>query len=139
MTRIVLGGSESERVELRFTFPAPAERDGWLETYVDIVVKGFRGSIRAFVEVHDLLRFGEQLAKVYESLSGRADLTPRESQILLAVEGNGRGGVTVKGTAYAEATYGNKLEFELVLDQTFLVEPLRVLRSIAEHAPSHGA
>lgn len=110
-----------------------------LEAQVDIVVKAFRGSIRAFVEVYDLVRFGEQLGLLYANLSGRAELKPREEQIVLAVEGNGRGGITVKEVAYAEASYGNKLEFELALDQTFLVEPLRVLRGLAEHVPSPGA
>jgi hypothetical protein len=139
VTRLVLGGDDAERVELRFNLPEATGRDGWVETYVDIVVKGFRGSIRAFVEIDDLVRFREQLARLHDTLVGRAELAPSESQIMLTVEGNGHGGMSVKGTAYTEACDGNKLEFELALDQTFLVEPLRVLRTVCEYGRSRGA
>lgn len=138
MTRLVLGGNEAEHIELRFNSPQVADRDGWLETYVDIVVKGFRGSIRAFVEIADLVRFGEQLARLHETLGGNAELATTERQIMLTVQGDGRGRVSVKGAAYSEPCFGNKLEFELNLDQTFLVEPLRVLRAISEQAAAMG-
>jgi hypothetical protein len=138
MTRLLVGGNEAEHIELRFNPPKTADRDGWLETCIDIVVNGFRGSIRAFVEVVDLVRFGEQLARLHETLGGSAERAPTEGQIMLAVEGDGRGGVSVKGFAYSEACRGNKLEFELDLDQTFLVEPLRVLRAISEQASAMG-
>jgi len=139
MTRMILGGAEAEHVELRFNLPKTADRDGWVETFADIVVKGFRGSLRTFVEINDLVRFRDQLAQLHETLNGVAVLNPRERQLVLIFEGNGRGGIKVKGTAHSDACFGNKLEFELELDQTFLVEPLRVLRSISEHKVTYGA
>ena len=139
MTRLVLGGSEAERVELRFNLPQAPDREGWVETFADISVGGFRGSIRLFVEIADLIRFRDQLARLHETLNGLAELSPCEGQLLLTVQGNGGGGMKLKGHAHSEACYGNVLQFELELDQTHLVEPLRVLREIAEHKATYGA
>jgi len=58
---------------------------------------------------------------------------------VLTLEGNGHGGINLIGTAYADPCYGNKLDFSLALDQTFLVEPLRILRTIPSYEASGAA
>ena len=127
---LTFGSEQSEHLSLRFAYPAP-EKQGWIEADVNITAEAFRGSIQVIFELVDLLQFRTELARVYESLNGRADFKHRDRQLVFSVEGNGRGGITIKGHAYARPTWGNKLEFEIAIDQTFLTEPLAVLRAVA--------
>jgi hypothetical protein len=46
--------------------------------------------------------------------------------------GTGGGHILLTGTAWSQARYGNKLEFELELDQTYLVGPVGQLETFLE-------
>jgi hypothetical protein len=126
------GVVDGERIEIHLAKPT----SGWIETSVSIVVDGFNGELRPSFELRDLERLGESLVRLYASLSGKAILEGREGQLVLTLEGNGRGAIAVKGSAYARPTYGNRLEFELEIDQTFLPEILCLLR---EYLQAHGS
>jgi hypothetical protein len=134
--RVTFGAEHSEHLSLQFEFPPKPEMSPWLDIQVQIAVTGFRGQVSISVEVDDLVRFHDQLVRLYETLSGIARFETREGQLQLEVSGNGRGGIAVRGTAYAHATYGSKLEFEIDLDQTYLVAPLSELGLIR---PKHAA
>jgi len=131
MNNLLFGNEQSEHLAIRFTYPVPVEQS-WLEGEVLIAVEAFQGSIRILFELADLLQFERELGKVYETLNGRADFKHRDGQLAFSVIGNGRGGVEISGCAYARPTWGNKLEFEISLDQTFLAEPLAVLHALAQ-------
>jgi hypothetical protein len=132
MCTLLFGVVGGERIEIHLADPT----SGWIETSVSIVVDGFSGELRLSFELRDLERLGESLAKLYASLSGKAVLEGREEQLVLTLEGNGRGAIAIKGSAYARPTYGNCLEFELEIDQTFLPEILRLLRGYLQ---AHGS
>jgi hypothetical protein len=121
-------GSESEFVKM--TMPASYVAEGWAQANVEISVNCFSGTIRAYVELDDFVRFFKELKVLYESLQGRAEFSPMDKQIVIAVTGNGRGQMLVTGEAWEHATYGNRLVFELALDQTFLVGPLAQLEGL---------
>ena len=83
-------------------------------------------------EVDDFVRFLSALRSVYETLSGHATLDSRDRQLYFTASGNGRGAVTIEGYANARATYGNKLTFEITVDQSYLQEPLATLTKVVE-------
>ncbi|MBX3585087.1 MAG: hypothetical protein KF796_00475 [Ramlibacter sp.] len=123
-------GTASEFVSMRF--PRAPIPEGWLEADVEIAVRGFRGSIAPSLEVHDLKLFLEELEALDRTVKGSAQLQPRERQFNLKLTATPVGHIQMSGTAWSQATYGNRLEFELELDQTFLRELLSQLRSVLE-------
>ncbi|MFA6903570.1 MAG: hypothetical protein WC236_10850 [Gallionellaceae bacterium] len=127
------GSSDNEYLELRLTLPSGTEHaDAWVQVDASLVVEGFHGSIQPMFEITDFIRFASELQRVYDSLSGQAIFDSRERQLFFTATGNGRGTVTIEGHAYSQATFGNKLEFNLSIDQTFLPKPLAVLNQISQ-------
>jgi hypothetical protein len=121
-------GTSSEFVCL--VFPSRPIPEGWIDAQVDITVQSFHGLIRPSLEVFDLEQFLTQLSKLHSSLKGSAELRPREKQFVLSIKADAMGHMLLSGTAWSNATYGNRLEFELELDQTYLDEPISQLRSV---------
>ena len=124
-----IGAADGEHISIDLP-DKPQGREGWFDAPVSIAVHGFVGDIAAYFEVEDFSRFRESLTSVYETLSGKAELTHREKQLTLSLEGNGRGTISVTGLAYAHATHGSKLQFEFELDQTFLPEAIRAIQKL---------
>lgn len=120
-------GTSSEFVS--FTVPLNEVAKGWLSVGVEIAVRGFSGAITAFVETEDLRSFLEQLQAMQASLVGSAELRPREEQFVLELQADVLGHIHVSGTAWSQATYENRLQFEFELDQTFLTEPIGELEA----------
>ena len=104
----------------RFVLPVGIPRDGWIEARVEISVEGFRGEISPNFEVYDLRRLLEQLRALYSSLNGSAVFRPREEQLTLEFSADRLGHIQVAGIAWSRATLGNRLEFALEFDQSFL-------------------
>ena len=121
-------GSDSEYIKIRF--PTSLGRDGWVETQVELSVNAFQGNITPCFEVADFEQFLSELTALNETLQGRADLSPREQQFVLALVIDPTGHILVTGEAWSRTTYENKLQFEFVLDQTFLSKPMDQLQSI---------
>ena len=74
----------------------------------------------------ELVAFRDQLETLYRSLKGEAEFSTMEGQLSLSVSGNGRGEILVRGVALDAPGIGNRLEFQLELDQTY------VQRTVAE-------
>jgi hypothetical protein len=121
-------GSESEFV--RISLPASYSTEGWAQADVELVVHGFRGRISAWVEAADFERFTTQLRSVYESLQGEAEFSPLEKQFTLKLVCKTGGHIEVTGEAWSKATYENKLEYVIELDQSFLLAPLQELEAV---------
>ena len=121
-------GSDSEFIEI--TLPHSYSTEGWAQADVEIAVHCFRGTIRPWLEAADLEIFTIKLRALYESLQGEAELSPLERQFTLKLVGTGSGHIHVTGEAWSQATYENKLEFELRLDQSYLMVPLQKLEEL---------
>ncbi|MBV8247041.1 MAG: hypothetical protein JO200_01180 [Comamonas sp.] len=115
-------GSESEYVKI--TLGLPFSTEGWCEASVEIAVSCFHGRIEVWLDAFAIENFAIQLGAVYESLQGKASLLPLEGQFTLVLHAQTAGHIHVDGTAWSKATCGNKLEFELELDQSFLPKVL---------------
>lgn len=123
-------GSDSEFVKI--TLPSSYFRDEWIETQVELSVNGFHGTIKPCFEVVDFKNFLQELKAIYETLQGRAKLSPREEQFVLTLAVGKTGHVLVTGVAWSRVTYENKLQFEFEIDQTYLLQPISQLEAIFE-------
>src|SRR5689334_22572338 len=120
-----LGESKHERVEVAVSGyerrpTGDYHDDNWLSVDVSLSVGGFKGHFQASFLTAELMGFRDQLAVLYKTLNGEAKLVTMETQLLLNLDGNGRGGISLKGEAWDQPGIGNRLLFGLDLDQTQL-------------------
>lgn len=135
-----IGGSTYERIEVAVS---GYERqpsgdhydDNWLRAEVSLAVGSFSGRFQASFLASELLEFRDQLATLHKNLDGEANLITLESQLLLCLTGNGRGGISLKGEALDQAGIGNRLVFGLDFDQTHLPATIEKLDTVIERFP----
>jgi hypothetical protein len=109
--------------------------EGWFQSPVEIIVNGFEGNINPYFEIQDIIRFHDELQKLYDTLEGVVELKPIEGQFGFTLTADRKGHIEVKGFAYTHATYGSCLKFEFDLDQTYLPTLIRSLNlSLNENA-----
>ena len=135
-----IGGAEHERVEvcIRSYEYAPTGEyhdDNWLAVKVSLSVGAFRGSFQASFLTEEIVLFREGVAALYETLTGIARFIAMENQLFLELSGNGRGNIAIKGEARDQCGVGNRLEFELNIDQTQLAETMKELDAVIERFP----
>lgn len=96
MEAFAFGGQERERLEVAI---AGYERtptgdyydDNWLTADISVHCGAFQGRFAAALLTHELQTFHDQLAALYQSLSGNAAFNTLEGQLALSVTGDGRG------------------------------------------------
>lgn len=135
-----LGGTARERVEVAVLGyeRAPAGEyhdDNWLRVRITVQAGAFSGSYDAAFLTEEIIQFRKQLEVMYESLRGEAEFTTLEEQLSLRLTANGRGEVLLRGTAVDTAGTGNRLEFQLTLDQTHLHRTVDELRQVTDRYP----
>ena len=140
MVAFSLGGSERERVSVEVAKYARAPTgdyhdDNWLNVTVTVSVGAFNGTFPAFFLTEEFVAFRDELKKLHETLRGDARFTTLEDQLFLALSGNGRGQISLKGYALDRAGDGNRIEFQLEIDQTHLAGAMRELNAIIEKFP----
>ncbi|MBA6338745.1 hypothetical protein H4J57_16250 [Colwellia sp. BRX8-7] len=117
---IALGDSASSTIQISPT--SKISIDDWFQADIEIKVNCFSGKINAFFESGDLTRFYHDVIKLNKTLKGKAELLPREDQFKLSLIADNLGHIIVKGHAYEQACYGNCLNFEFEIDQSYLSE-----------------
>ena len=120
-------GTETEFVKIKI--PDSFLKDGWGQVDVEIAVNCFQGQVRPWIESWDLEQFTKQLRTLYDCLKGKAELSPRDKQFTLKFVAASGGHIEVSGEAWSQASYENKLEFTLDLDQSYLLVPLSELET----------
>lgn len=140
MVAFSLGGSERERVTVEVTRYERAPTgdyhdDNWLSVTVTVSAGAFEGTFPASFLTEEFVAFHNALRTLYDTLCGEAKFETLEEQLFLRLSGNGRGQIDLKGYAVDRAGNGNRLEFEMHLDQTHLDGALRGLESIIETFP----
>jgi hypothetical protein len=127
---IVHFGTRSEYIEI--SLPESYSIEGWAQAEVEIAVNGFHGKIEPWVDAGDFERFAVQLRALYDTLQGQAELRPLEQQFVLKLAARVGGHIHIEGEAWSKATYENRLQFELEIDQSFLQAPLLELERLAK-------
>jgi hypothetical protein len=111
---------------------------GWLPAKIEVAAGAFRGSYSADLTSMALSRFATELEKLYAAVSGTAVFTDYEGQLELRMVCDVRGHIRLKGEAMDIAGTGNKLTFELELDQTNVPPVLTSLKSCVERHPARA-
>lgn len=132
MIAFQVGGAESDYVRVSVTAD---NKDGWLSVDVDIVAGGFRGRFPAAFDTYGIAEFARQLAKLNETVSGSAKFRSLEGQLELDMECDRLGRIAVSGKAVDVAGTGNRLLFEIEIDQSHLPEILKNLHATLEKHP----
>ena len=121
-------GTETEfvSIELQGGF----SEEGWIETRAEIVVDGFRADVRSWFHRYDFENFEVSLRELYRTLKGPVKLEQLSGQLKFELNVNISGHVHLTGEA--RSGWDNRLTFEIGMDQSYLPETLRQLRSILE-------
>jgi len=113
--RVLIGHGEFDRVAIDVVDRAP---DDWLIAKVEVACGIWSGEFGSHFYRGELRRFGRDLDRLYQNLSGTATLKPMEPNLELAVSGDGKGHITIEGKATADFHTGTYLVFTLQIDQT---------------------
>ena len=129
MIAFQIGGENSEFIRVSVT---RVSRHELFSTDVEVAVGHFRGSYRADFESYAFSEFHKQLAILNKTVSGSAVFTSREGQLELTLKCDDLGHIHVSGEAMDLAGTGNRLLFELGIDQTHIPKILNSLKSTLE-------
>lgn len=129
---VCIGSAASEHVGIIVHSADDPDGYGWLDCEVEVVAGGFSGRFRASLRTADFASFRKQLQRLYRKLEGVASFTTLEEQLALSLTGDGKGHITVEGTAIDFAGTGNRLLFEFAIDQTYLPRVIAELQRV-EH------
>jgi hypothetical protein len=140
MPSFSIGGEENERLEVQIHGyeRAPVGEyydDNWVRATVSVAVGAFSGEFDAAFLTSDFVGFRDELLVLNETLAGKASFTTLEDQLSLEFTGNGRGGIGLKAVAVDAPGIGNRLEFALDLDQSYLSGILGGLDEILREFP----
>lgn len=111
----------------------------WLTCEVEVAVGGFTGGVQAELRAEDFFKFHRQLRQLHKSLTGQAKFATMEGWLDVDLKGDGNGHVTVEGEVLDQPGIGNRLNFKLEMDQTYLPTALAGLESIMSAFPVVGA
>ena len=132
MIAFQIGGEEADFVRVSITRD---NKDGWLSADVEIAVGSFRGSYAADFDIFAFSEFAKQLAVLHQTVSGSAKFTSLEGQLELTLKCDALGHISVSGEAMDVAGIGNKLLFDLDIDQTHVPEVLNSLKATLKKHP----
>jgi len=114
------------------------DRD-WIRSNVSLKAGGFQGQFQAQLRTSDFIHFKVELVQLYSTLKGTATFNTLEEQVKISVVGDGVGHIVAHCLAMDCAGAGNRLSFEIELDQSYLPEVIGQLDSIVRelHAPQN--
>lgn len=143
-------GRELEHVTIRLGERSPdaatqdlrlAERGyedaNWITAHIEIAVGGFEGRYSASLERTDFSRFRGALKKLYSFESSQGGFSTMEGLLHIDICGDRRGNFEAICVARDDGE-GNRLEFKLQFDQTFIPRMLTELDAIIEAYPVLG-
>jgi len=115
----------------------------WIEAQISLSAGGFQGRFGASLRSEEFVRLRAGLRLVYASLGTTipthvAEFTTLEEQLSIKVVGDGLGHFTAECVAVDEAGTGNRLEFTLRFDQTYIPAMLTGLDALIGAFPVKG-
>lgn len=128
-----LGGSEQERLEVE-VLSSPVKDEGyeWVSVRVSLKVGGFSARFNASFLATDFVKFRNELQVLSDKLKGNATFETVEGQLRLKLGVDKLGHITVAGEVSDEAGIGNKLIFNMNIDQSYLPHTIRQLGTVIE-------
>ena len=127
-----IGGKDAEFVRVSIL---QDNEDGWFSADVEVVVGKFRGRFDADFNSWAFSDFRTELEALYKNVSGSAKFTSYEEQLELILTCDTSGHIKIHGEAIDFAGTGNKLIFNLEIDQTYVPTILRDLQLALDRYP----
>ena len=115
---IVIGNKGADYVSLIVVKGRGSE--GWSGAMIEVRCDGWVGGTRWSFQRGELAVFAEEIRQLHRKLSGMARLDPLEPNISLTLIGDGKGHITVEGSAKNNFASGTELTFRFAIDQTYL-------------------
>ena len=109
----------------------------WVSADIEIAAGGFRGYYRASLFRTDFPDFRDDLKKLYSFESNRGEFNTIECQLSIEINGDRRGNFEAICVA-KDDTDGNRLEFKIRFDQTYIPRMLTELDAIIKAYPVLG-
>lgn len=141
MKAVTFGGNQHERLEMLVAgYERPTDNDNhhdanWLMAQVKVAAGGFRGGFDAADLAAELSDLCTKLKQLYVSTEGRKVWETRDRQFRLSFQGNGLGGIEMRGDALDQPGIGNRLGVRLQLDQTQLARSVSQLDELMSSFP----
>jgi hypothetical protein len=107
----------------------------WVAASIRFSIGAFSGNYNLSMLTYEFVSFREQLIILHKELTGLAELDTMEGQVKLAFSGNGRGTITLNGSMQDRSGDGNVINFELNLDQTYLIPLIDELNELIAEYP----
>jgi hypothetical protein len=109
--------------------------DNWLNVTVRVQVGGFTGLVAAAIVTSELNSFLSALRILHKELKASAEFTTIEEQLSLRLVGDGKGHIELSGQITDAPGTGNRLNFTLKFDQTWLAKSIRELERVTLEFP----
>ena len=115
----------------------------WLNTKISVQAGAFSGHYYASLLSYDFASLLRQLKIVYNSLGTQlptyiVEFTTMEEQLSFIMRGNALGNFVAECVCVDFAGTGNRLEFEIEFDQSYIPSMLNELEAITEAFPVRG-
>ncbi len=110
----------------------------WLTTKIIVKAGSFSGSVNGQLRADELISFQNELAQIYQSLSGHAKFLTMEEWLSFEITGDGKGHFSFNGEVADAIGDGNILKFRLDFDQTFMPEILSSFEKVTKAFPILG-
>ena len=145
MCKIHVGGESHEFLSVEILGCASADDEvhdywdeNWLAVLVEVRAGGFQGSVSCQFQAEELVQLRERLDDLFHWKEDSADFTTLESWLAIRFMIDKHGRITVLGDLIDRPLDGNRLRFELSIDQSFLPSTLRDLDHAIKTFPVIG-
>src|SRR5579883_2001206 len=139
VNQIVFGDRNGDRMILEITDRMHPDADdywdgNWLSVTLDVVAGPWRGATGIGLHLCELQTMRERLRDAYQHLDRKVVFTPMENDFSLEFVGDGRGHVTIRGTA-RDAIGTGEISFSYHLDQTYLPGLIAQIKNVEDSFP----
>jgi hypothetical protein len=109
--------------------------DNWLRCEVNVRAGAFRGEFSASLLTFELMDLVDGLGKLHQELNGSYEFQALDGQLQINASCDALGHIHVVCEAWDQAGIGNKIAFNLAVDQTFLGRTLQELAEVVRAFP----
>ena len=121
-------------VGMEFMTDDPSEAEDMREQWLafDCVAGIFQGEADPYLQATDFEGFLHELRLLSKELRGTATFKTVENQLGFSLTGDGLGHITLHGYLLDRSGFGNRFQFNLSYDQTFLGESIAAIKRLLD-------
>ena len=143
MQEITIGADDGEFLTVSIAGRSHPDADdywdgNWLQASVHVRAGGFCASVVGDIRSEELAAFVGPLADVQKSLHGVAEFDTLEAWLSIRATGDGMGHIEVHCVVLDQPGIGNRLEFTLKSEQTFVQQTVSQLTAAIKVFPVVG-